>query len=159
MPTRVKIANYSKNTQIFRLPDRKKRQSQELSLRELKIHYISLWEMKPLQLKKQKLNKVFTHFWKQCTLRLVKNLKNSVSRKFLYLNQNSVSVKIVCHGAASRRVLLYLRALNQLLIKLKVQQNPVGSDPVESKPPWEVILNSKKKFEISDFTRFLSDFT
>ena len=33
---------------------------------------------------------------------------NSVSQKFLYLNQNSVSVKIVCHGAASRGVLLYV---------------------------------------------------
>ena len=43
--------------------------------------------------------------------------------------------------------------------KKHVQQNPVGSDPVGSEPHWEAILNFKKKFEISDFTRFLSDFT
>ena len=30
-----------------------------------------------------------------------KELKNSVAWKFLYLNQNSVSAKIVCDGAAS----------------------------------------------------------
>ena len=44
-------------------------------------------------------------------------------------------------------------------VKHELQQNLMGSDPVGSKPRWEAILNFQKKFEISDFTRFLSDFT
>ena len=44
-------------------------------------------------------------------------------------------------------------------VVLEIQQNPVGSDSVGSEPHWEAILNLQKKFEISDFTRFLNNFT
>ena len=46
------------------------------------------------------------HYCEHCDLGLVNSPKNSVSWKFLDLNQNSVFAKLVCHGAASHGVLL-----------------------------------------------------